>query len=172
MEQDDYSTALDVHSLDEMDHHVRKAAETQSEIDRIDSMYQAEISRLQDRRAEQLRILVNKRDWHLAPVESYHRAHPENRTIPFCYGSSKLRVPKAPVVSISDRDLVTEWARTHHPEVLGAPSIMGIRSVVQVVELEDGPAAVDPDSGLVVEGLDVYIPLPSWSVDLSPKGDV
>jgi hypothetical protein len=166
-DEDDYSQPpLDVHNLDEMDYHVRRAAEAQQEIDRLNGIYRAEIDRLTNRWTEQVRILQGRRDWHLAPVESYHRAHPKERTISFVYGDSKLRassIKPEKAYTIGDKDAVIEWASAHHPEVLTqSPSIAAIRKLEDVVV--DGGKVVDTSTGEIVHGLEAYEPEDSWSL--------
>jgi hypothetical protein len=77
----DYTRPADVHSLDEMDFHVRKVRELRAELERIENLYRAEMNRMRDRWQERRTILERAIDWHLLPVESYHRAHPKDRTI-------------------------------------------------------------------------------------------
>jgi hypothetical protein len=164
----DYTRPADVHSLEEMDWHVRKVRELRHELEEVEQRFRAEMDRMHDRWKERERILRNKIDWHLAPVESYHRAHPKDRTITFSHGDSKLRVPSKPAVFVSELAPVRAWAERNHPECLGNPSIGAIRKVVEVVEFEDGFAAIDPSTGAEVEGLDVYIPEPTWNLDTEP----
>jgi phage host-nuclease inhibitor protein Gam len=164
----DYTRPADVHSLEEMDHHVRKVRELRGELARLEMIFRAEMIRMQDRWNERERITQAQIDWHLAPIESYHRAHPKDRTIAFSHGDSKLRISKAPKVSVTDIKVVREWAESHHPEVLGAPSIMAIRKVVEVVEIKDGLAVIDPGTGAEIEGLAAFIPDPTWNLDTEP----
>lgn len=150
--------------MERLDWHARRARSVQAQIDGINDLFGREMDRLEARRDEEVAILQRKIDWHQAPIESYHRAHPDNRTIKLPHATSRLTVPKSPRIFAADLDAVIEWARANHPEILRSPNITDVRKVVQIA---DGKV-IDPSTGEVVHGLAAEMPDPSWSLNLEP----
>lgn len=160
----------DDEALRRIDWHVRMVRRERDELHRLEALYRAEMDRLHDRYAERARIINSRIDWHSSPVESWHRAHPERRTVELPHGTSKLRVPKQPMVFMAgeDNDVVRDWAITAHPEILRGPNVTAVRKVVQIVETGDGWQAIDPATGEVVPGVTVQMPEPTWTLDTDP----
>lgn len=152
--------------LVDVDRHLAAVRRARTERDQITAIYETEIGRLTDR-LESVQAVIDRRiAWHLAPVESWHRAHPQKRQLKLPHGTIKLTVPtKACAWFDGDtgRDAVTDWARREHPELLKAPNITDVRKTLELVEVESGWVALDASTGEVVDGLTVTVPEPSWS---------
>ena len=170
----DYSTPAilpEDDALSRLDWHMRMVRKYRAEVAELDDVYLAEMDRMRDRYANRRRIIEDKSRWHQAPIESYHRAHPDQRTIELPHGASKLSVPKTPKVFMNGEhnEAVTEWARKAHPEIMKGPNITDVRKVVDIKDHNDGTfTVVDPTTGEVVPGVTAQIPLPSWSLDVEP----
>lgn len=152
-------------ALDRLTWHARMARRYDDEALELEARYTAEIDRLMDARDYAVGKLRAKRDWHTAPIEQYHRAHPDNRTLDLVHARSKLRVPKKATVFIDDAETVAEWCRTAHPELLRGPNVTAVRGVVSA--LDDG-RVVDAATGEVVPGVHAEVPAPTVHVDLDP----
>ena len=168
----DYSTPAIIpedDALSRLDWHMRMVRKYRAERAELDAVYAAEMERIGDRWQNRQRIIEQKANWHAAPIESYHLAHPEKRTIELPHGTSKVRVAKSPQVFMPGESSkeVTEWARTAHPEIMRGPNVSDVRRVVEIVTHDDGSLSViDPATGEVVPGVHAAWPLPSWSLDV------
>lgn len=151
--------------LERLDWHARKARAIQARLDQLDDLFGREIQRLEDRREEESTTLHRKLDWHRAPIESYHRAHPDDRTLKLPNATAKLTVPRTARVFAADNDAMTEWARTAHPEIMRGPNITDVRRVVTIT---DDDRVVDTATGEVVPCLRAEVGEPSWTLNLEP----
>lgn len=158
--------------------HVRMARAAAAEADEIKASYAAEIERLVERRDNRLRILKNQREWHEAPVESWHkmlqRGDDRRATIEMPHGTSKITVPKKPKVELVDHDKtpgrIREWLIAKHPEVLELPNITTIRSLVEIRPglIPGSHVIVDKADGEIVNGLTDQLPEPTYKLTLEP----
>lgn len=169
IEQVDYDgPPPDVCDLADLDYHTSEVRRYRAQLARVQESFRAEMERMRDRLAERERVLTNRIDWHCAPIESYHRAHPGERTLTLAHGNSKLRIPKTPQTWIDDAAEVHRWALVHHPEITKPPSVSDVRKVVAAVAVGDRFAAVDSETGEIVPGLIAAMPEASWSLDTEP----
>lgn len=170
----DYSVPAvipDDDALSRLDWHMRMIRVRTTELHDVDRLYNAEMARIKDRHQNRRRIIQNAIDWHSAPIRSYHLAHLDERTIEMPHGTSKVTVPVKPKVFMDGEqsDVVTEWARTAHPEIMKGPNVTDVRRVVDIKDHKDGTfTVVDPTTGEVVPGVTAQIPQPSWSLDIEP----
>ena len=155
-------------NLEDLDYHVRRVREGRAELEVLEQSYRRELDRIQARLESRRRVIEGWIAWHLAPVESWHRAHPATRTIELPHGTLKLTVPKSLKVFIgpddTDREAVRSWAVQSHPEILGDPLVTKVRACVLIV---DG-RVVDAETGEIVPGVVAKLPAPSWSLDTEP----
>jgi hypothetical protein len=166
---EDYDTEPPVlDGLEQVAYHVRRVREERAELEALEAVYRAELERMKDRWENRREVIENRIAWHLIPVESWHRSHPDTRTIEVPHGTLKLSVPKTLKVFIGsgddDKAKVRQWAIESHPEILGDPLVTKVRSVTLVV---DG-RVVDADTGEIVPGVTAVLPDPSWSLDTDP----
>jgi hypothetical protein len=167
----DYSIPAVIPELDplpRLDYHIRMVRKYRHEASELDAIYRAEMDRITDRYKNRLRIIQSKIDWHASPIESYHRAHDDTATLELTHGASRLRKAHHAKVFMPGEtsDVVTEWARTAHPEILRGPNVTDVRRVVDIVTHDDGTLTViDPATGEVVPGVKAEWPVASWSLD-------
>lgn len=152
-------------TLERLDWHARKARAIQARLDRLNELFDREIQRLEDRREEEAATLLRRLEWHRAPIESYHRAHPDDRTLKLPNATSKLTVPRTPRIFAVDIDAMAEWARAEHPEIMRGPNITDVRRLVTVA---DDDRVVDTATGEVVPCLRAEVGEPSWTLSLEP----
>lgn len=157
--------AEDIHALDQLDYHTLKVRRYRFELDQVQQSFRAEMARMQDRLNEAERTIKNRIDWHLLPIEAYHRAHPRDRSLVLAHGTSKLRVPKTAQTWITDAAAVHEWALTHHPEITKPPGVSDVRKLTVITGDESGYVTVDVETGEVVPGMTAEMPLPTWTLD-------
>jgi hypothetical protein len=163
---DDHAAALERASW-----HMRKAAMLTAERDELAAVYRREMERLELRLEHRRRILNERIAWHEEPVRQLHlallRSNPKRKTIELPYGTSKVRVPATPKVSITDNAALLAWAESNRPELLGRSiNVTAIRTVAvpkgKVAPGETGEA-VDSETGEVIPGVAVTLDAPSWS---------
>jgi len=171
----DYDTPAiipdDLDALSRMDWHMRMVRRQTQNLTELTDLYRAEMDRLSDRLINRTLIIQKAIAWHRAPIESYHRAHPDRKTLELPNGSSKLTVPRTAKVFADayQPDVVTEWARWAHPEIMRGPNITDVRKVVSIKTCDDGSlAVVDSETGEIVPGVTAQVPNASWSLDVEP----
>lgn len=162
----DYSEpAADVCDLSDLDYHTAEVRRYRAQLARVQESFRAEMERMRDRLQERERILNERINWHLLPIESYHRAHPKERTLTLAHGTAKLRVPKTPMAWIKDPDEVHKWALAHHPEITKPPSVSEVRKLVVIEDVGSGFAPIDCETGEIIPGMYADLPEPTWTLD-------
>lgn len=157
-----------------VDWHARMVRHYTAQRDEEIASYQREIDRLKAEIEHRKRTAQTHIDWHTAPIESYHRMRQEQdrdlRTLRTPHATSKITVPKTPVVNVAEGyDLTKQavpiftWLRDHHPNVLKLPGISEIRKLVDVVDTYANDAiidriVVDKDTGEVLPFLVAEVP--------------
>jgi hypothetical protein len=152
-------------ALRQLDWHARKVRHLADERHQLRTLFEAELARIEDRLQERLRILDRGIAWHRAPFESWHRAHPDQRTVHLPNATARLTVPVKPEVVIVDAEAVRVWACEHHPEIVRAPKITDVRACVAIVA---GLTVADTVTGELVPGVAARVPPPTWTLTVDP----
>ena len=156
--------------------HARMVRHYQGQLDQELGAFKREIDRLRAEMASRTKTAQSHIDWHTAPIESYHKMLRETdkdfRTMRFPHGTSKITVPKKPVITINDDeadygDQIVEWMADYHRDGLSVPGITAIRYCVDVMEVDegedhDGYVVVDKDTGEVLPFLKADVPEPTY----------
>lgn len=157
--------------------HARMVRHYHAVLDEETASFQREITRLKERLELRQATLRGRIDWHTVPVESYHRMRQredaEVRTIRMPHATSKITVPKKPVINFADTMVdgdanpLLQWMTAYHPELLKLPGIAEIRKVVEVTN--DGTdkrelIVVDKDTRRPVFGLVAEVPAPTYKL--------
>lgn len=166
---EDYTTEPPVlDGLEQVAYHVRRVREERAELEALEAVYRAELERMKDRWDSRRKVIENRIAWHLVPVESWHRSHPDTRTIEVPHGTLKLSVPKTLKAFVGseddDRAAVRAWALQSHPEILGDPQVTKVRACTTII---DG-RVVDVATGEIVPGVSAILPDPTWNLDTDP----
>lgn len=148
--------------------HARMVRHYQGQLDMELGAFKREIDRLRTEMAARTRTAEAHIAWHTAPIESYHRMLMEQdkdlRTIRMPHATSKITVPKKPVVTVNTDvadhgDQIVEWMAEHHRDGLSVPGITAIRYCVDVHQLDDGSfQVVDKETGEVLNFLQAAVP--------------
>lgn len=151
--------------------HARMARHYTAQLAEETAAFQREIDRLKAEIEMRKRTVEARVRWHTDPIESYHRMRqeqdPDYRTLRMPHGTSKITVPKKPVVSLGDmsddEDAAVAWLIEQHPQLLKLPGIATIRSLVDVKEVDEGEditglAVFDKETGEVLRFLTADVP--------------
>lgn len=158
--------------------HARMVRHYQGQLDLEVAAFKREIDRLRAEIAARTKTAASHIEWHTAPIESFHRMLQEQdkdlRTIRMPHATSKITVPKKPVVSINDDeadygDQIVDWMATYHRDGLSVPNITAIRYCVDVKPVDegadhDGYVVVDKETGEVLPFLKADVPEPTYKL--------
>jgi len=148
--------------------HVRKATD---ELDAIDRAYKVELTRLnewrtraRERDARTLAYMVDRLTvWALAERDRTGKA-----TVSTPAGVVRTRAPGKPwAIDVDDKDALLAWALANGADGFTRPTTATLRdlaSLVDVMEVEDGFAAYEKETGDLVPGLAVTVSASSVTV--------
>lgn len=146
---------------------LRHLARARRQADSINLVYDAEITRLEERRRSRLDKIERKADWLQQRLALWHQARlgadPAAKTIELPAGTLRSRAQQ-PEWRIDDERFLA-WAAEHRPDLVSVPEPRprpDRTAVKQALKLPDGHpgdtvAPVDPATGEVVPGVDVVI---------------
>ena len=159
--------------------HARMVRHYQGQLDLEVGAFKREIDRLRAEIAARTKTAEARIAWHTAPVESYHKmliaGDKDLRTIRMPHATSKITVPKKPVIVVNDDggddwgDQIVDWMAEYHRDGLSVPGITAIRYCVDVMPVDegedhDGYVVVDKETGEVLPFLKAYVPEPTYKL--------
>lgn len=146
--------------------HVRRAAAGMAEAGRINSLFDAEVAKLEERRKAMLAPIAKNHAWHVRAVEGWHRqqlaAGNVGKTVKFPAGKSEIRANQ-PAMEIVDEDALRAWLHANDLEavvypvkepVLSKKALNDVTNVAKRDGAEPGETlTVVNDDGEVVPGV-------------------
>ena len=151
--------------------HARMVRHYQGQLDQEVGAFKREIERLKLEIEQRTKTARSQIAWHEEPIRAFHQMCQDGdkdlRTMRFPHGTSKITVPKKPVIDLADDDSLGSekvercyaWLREHHPDKFKLPGIATIRSLVDVTE---DMHVVDKTTGEVIDWLKAEVPPPTY----------